>query len=151
MADMRHDSAVATPIRRTSCPTEGLVDALIGRRRLGIARERRLLLIGRGEDCHQFVEGREILPCHGRLYDGLDPMIARDEARILTSHRGLAYNAILRLLAEAETPSNSPLIIGGGILKEAPHGFVGLAACGCVAEPPECQCEVGLVGGHPIE
>ena len=105
----------------------------------------------RGEDCHQFVEGRKILPCHGRLYDGLDSMIARDEAWIRASHCGLALCAILRLLAEAETPPNSPLIIGGGILEEVPHGFIGLGACGCVAESPECQCEVGLVGGHPIE
>ena len=125
---MRHGSAVAASIRRTLCPAEGLIDALIGRRRVGIGRERRLLLVGRGEDCYQFVEGRKILPCRGRLYDGLDSMIARDEARIRTSHCGLALCAILRLLAEAETPPNSPLIVGGRILKEAAHGFIGLGA-----------------------
>ena len=49
---MRHGSAVATSIRRTLCPAEGLEDALIGRRRVGIGRERRLIFVGRGEDCH---------------------------------------------------------------------------------------------------
>ena len=125
---MRNDPAVATSIRGTLCSAEGPVDALIGWRRVGIGRERWLFLVGRGEDCHQFVEGRKILPCHGRLYDGLDSMIARDEAWIRASHCGLALCAILRLLAEAETPPNSPLIIGGGILEEVPHGFIGVGA-----------------------
>ena len=122
IADIRHDFLVATSIHQTLCSAESPVDALIGRRRGGIVRERRLLLVGRGEDCHQFVEGREILPCRGRLYDGLDSMIAGDEARICASHRGLALCAIPRLLAEAETPPNSPLIVGGRILEEAAHG-----------------------------
>lgn len=121
---MRHGSAVAASIRRTLCPAEGPVDALIGRRRIGIGREHRLLLVRRGEDCHQFVEGREILPRRGRLYDGLDSMIARDETRIRTSHCGLTHSAMLRFSVEAETPLNSPLIVGARILEEAPHGFV---------------------------
>ena len=125
---MRHGSAVATSIRRTLCPAEGLVDALIGRRRVGIGRERRLLLVRRGENSHQFVEGREILPRRGRLYDGLNSMIARDETRIRTSHCGLTHSGILRLSVEAKTPPNSPLIVGGRILEEAPHDFIGVRA-----------------------
>ena len=125
---MRRGSAVAVSIRRTLCSAEGPVDALIGQRRVGIGRERRLLLVRRGEDSHQFVERREILLRRRRLYDGLDSMIARDETRIRTSHCGVTHSAMLRFSVEAQTPLNSPLIVGARILEEAPHDFIGVGA-----------------------
>src|SRR3954447_5346559 len=131
-----------------SRPAEGLLDTLMRRRRTGVSRELRLVLVGLGENRQKFLEWRKVLSLHSSRDDCFDAMVARDVSRVDGPHRSPARGGVLRLLGQPLPPARSPPVKSSGIDEQVADGPVAVRTDRCIAEPPEREREVGLVLGH---
>src|SRR4051794_14637123 len=108
----------------SSRPAEGLLDALMRLRRIGVGCKGRLVLIGLRENRQKLVEWSKVLPLHSSRDDCFDTMVAREVSRVDGPHRSPARGGVLRLLGQPLPPARSPPVKSSGIDEQVADGPV---------------------------
>src|SRR6185295_20190463 len=91
-----------------SCPTEGLVDALVGAGRSGEVGVLRPIVVGSGENVGEQLEGAEVAETDGGFDDLLHAVVAGDERGVSAFHRGRARLGRYRFSGEPLAPGLGP-------------------------------------------
>jgi hypothetical protein len=85
----------------------------------------RLVVVRPREHYQQILEGGEIAVVYCCRKRFLDQMIAGDERRVDRTHcRRPPITGRLTIIGQASAPSRGPVVIGGRIGEQAPHGRI---------------------------